>query len=203
MNNHALAARQLGLSLESGSLRASKKNQGTTACVVLKRRMHHTTFSLKRAHHVTLKVLRPIAAKHDLTPARFDVLNILLLRDLHPQVMPFQAAIARALGLCRSTICKMVKALEKGGFVKRGVAMWGDQRCQHVKLTPYGRRCLLRVLKAIRAREVDRPLLRSLSRFWSDSHEKRATFLRELTNHAQRLRLALTGDFEPNFYPIR
>jgi DNA-binding MarR family transcriptional regulator len=152
--------------------------------------MHNLTFVLKRAHHNTLRMLRPIAAKHDLTPARFDLLNILLLRDFHQQVMPYQAAIARALGLCRSTICKMVKALVKAGFVERKVAMWGDQRCQRLKLTPYGRRCLLRILKAIRNRAVERPLLKALVR-WGRTRDERNTFLHALELRAFRLSWAL------------
>lgn len=148
--------------------------------------MNHTTFVLKRAHHATLKLLRPIAAKHDLTPARVDVLNILLLRNNRLKIMPFQAAIARALGVCRSTICKMVVALEKAGFVQRVLALWGDERCRRIKLTRYGRRCILRILKAIRAREVERALNRSVAN-WALTRAERVVFFHELTLRAKRL----------------
>jgi DNA-binding MarR family transcriptional regulator len=154
--------------------------------------MHNLTFVLKRAHHTTLRMLRPIAAKHDLTPARFDVLNLVLARDNGPSVVPYQAAIARALGLCRSTICKMVIALEKAGFVKRVMAVWGDQRCRQIKLTPYGRRCLLGILGAIRNLAVERPLFDAVGRWTrTGTRDERATFVRELEQHAFRLSFTL------------
>lgn len=162
--------------------------------------MHHLTFVLKRAHHATLKMLRPIAARYDLTPARVDLLNILLVRDFGPAIMPYQAAIARALGLCRSTICKMVVALEKAGFVKRVLALWGDQRCRRIKLTPYGRRCLLRVLKAIRGRVVERPLYNALTRY-ARTRDARTTFIHELDQRAMRLSFALGDRAGQSFYP--
>jgi DNA-binding MarR family transcriptional regulator len=162
--------------------------------------MHQLTFVLKRAHHATLKMLRPIAAQYDLTPARVDVLNILLVRDFGPTIMPYQAAIARALGLCRSTICKMVVALEKAGFVKRVLALWGDQRCRCVKLTPYGRRCLLRVLKAIRSRAVERPLFNALTR-WTRTRDERTIFMHELDARAMRLSSGLGDRAQQGLYP--
>lgn len=162
--------------------------------------MHHTTFVLKRAHHATLKMLRPIAARYDLTPARFDVLSAILTRNRGPKIVPCQVAIARALGVTRSTICKMVIALEKAGFVLRCWAAW-DQRCRRIKLTPYGRRCLLRVLKALRTRVVDRLLLRSLTRLCDNSRIKRETILRELTRHVQWLRLGFFDDAHFFLYP--
>lgn len=154
--------------------------------------MNYLTFALKRAHHVTLKLLRPVAAKHDLTPARFDLLNVLLVRNNKPKIMPYQASIARALGVTRSTICKMVVALEKAGFVTRVLAMWGDRRCRRVKLTPYGRRCLLRVLKAIRGGAVDRPLFKGTGR-WASTRDERTIFIHELDTLAMRLSWGL-GD---------
>jgi DNA-binding MarR family transcriptional regulator len=162
--------------------------------------MHHLTFVLKRAHHATLKMLRPIAAQYDLTPARIDILNILLLRNFRPGIMPYQAAIGRALGLCRSTICKMVIALEKAGFVKRVLALWGDQRCRRVKLTPYGRRCLIRVLKALRSRAVERPLFKALTR-WTRTRDERTTFVCELDLGAFRLSRGLGDRAVDGFYP--
>jgi DNA-binding MarR family transcriptional regulator len=163
--------------------------------------MHHTAFALKRAHLASLRVLRPIAACHDLTPARFDVLNAILTRARGPNIVPFQAEIARALGVTRSTICKMVIALEKAGFVTRCWASW-DQRCRRVKLTPYGRRCALRMLKTIRRRLVERPLLRSLARFWTDSRVERELALYELSSHASRLWTGLSGIFGRELYRV-
>ena len=163
-------------------------------------RMHYVPFALKRAHHVTLKMLRPIAARHDLTPARFDLLNTLFLRDGGPRVFPQQNHIAKALGLCRTTICKMVAALEKAGFVVREVDYY-DRRCRRVKLTCYGRRCLLRVLKAIRRHEVERRLLRPVCTFERSTRATRFAFISGVAVKIFRFNFAF-GDGAQDIYPM-
>jgi len=160
--------------------------------------MHYVSFALKRAHHVTLKMLKPIAARHDLTPARFDVLNTLLLRKGGPLVFPQQNHIAKALGLSRSTICKMVRALEEGGLVRRCVDYF-DRRCRRLKLTHYGRRCLLGVLKAIRRREVERPLLRPIFRPWLHSRAQRGKFIYKLAWNLCRFNNGMRDGAEPAY----
>ncbi|MEO7113762.1 MAG: MarR family winged helix-turn-helix transcriptional regulator [Polyangiaceae bacterium] len=163
--------------------------------------MHYLTYSFKRAHHEGLKLLRPIAARHDLTPARFDILNTLLKRRRGATICPYQVAIAETLRLCRSTICKMVKALEKAGFVKREEHYY-DRRYRFLKLTAYGRRCVLRVLKALRRREIDRAILHSLVNISRISRAKRAAFVNQLVHSVRRFNIARDRYFAPDFYPI-
>jgi DNA-binding MarR family transcriptional regulator len=163
--------------------------------------MHYATFPFKRMHYATLRLLVPIAARHDLTPARFDILHALILKPIGPRILPYQIRIAKALGICRSTICKMVKALEKAGFIKRTVELW-DQRCRRLELTPYGRRCLLRVLKALRSREVDRALRASLVPSLGRSYARRSAFIHRLVHTVHRLNMALNRDVALNFFPI-
>jgi DNA-binding MarR family transcriptional regulator len=162
--------------------------------------MHYVSYPFKRAHHECLKLLRPIAARHDLTPARFDLLNTLLVKHRYA-IFPYQVAIAKALRLCRSTICKMVKALEKAGFIKREKNYY-DRRFHVLKLTTYGRRCLLRVLKALRRREIDRTLRHSFVHIMSTSRARRAAFIYRLVLSVQRFNTALNRNFGPDLYPL-
>ena len=165
--------------------------------------MHSVTFILKRAHLSTLKILRPVAARHDLTPARVDVLCTLLKTSYAPRFVPFQFGIAERLGLSRSTVCKMIKVLIKGGFVQR-TTEWnlGDQRFKELELTRYGRRCLLRVLKALRRRDVDKPLCRALPTLWYPTRENRTKFFFDLFHLARRLILGLHDPADIQLYPL-
>lgn len=163
--------------------------------------MHYFTYPLKRAHHETMKLLRPIAARHDLTPARFDLLNTLLVRHHRRGIVPHQVDIAKTLHLCRSTICKMVGALEKAGFLTRQVNDI-DQRYRVLRLTVYGRRCLLRVLKTLRRRELDRALLNAFVPMMGVSYGRRAAFIHRLVNSVRRLDIALNRNYATTFYPV-
>lgn len=163
--------------------------------------MHHLPFAFKRAHRATLKLLSPIAARAGLTPARFDLLHLLHARP--SMVEPFQCRIAKLLGLCRSTICKMLKAMEKIGLVQRARDMMVDQRYRRVTITRHGRWCIRRVLKAIRRREVEKPLLKSMS-FWNcDTRNKRRDFSVDLAQRIRRLLIGLNDRmFLSNPYPV-
>jgi DNA-binding MarR family transcriptional regulator len=163
--------------------------------------MHWATFPLKRAHHETLKLLRPIAARHNLTPARFDLLLTLRVPHRCPAIFPYQVAIAKVLRLSKSTICKMVAALEKAGFV-RSEENYYDRRYHVLKLTTYGRRCLRRVLKELRRREVDRTLLRSFIPILGVSRARRSAFLHRFIHKVRRFNVALDRTFEPNLYRV-
>ena len=75
--------------------------------------MHSAPFQLKRAYHSTLAHLRRFAKPYGLTPARYDLLQLVgsgLMR---------QSAIHKALGVTRATISRMLISLEKLGLVKR------------------------------------------------------------------------------------
>jgi DNA-binding MarR family transcriptional regulator len=162
--------------------------------------MHHLTFAFKRTHHASLKLLKPIAARADLTPARFDLLYVLHVKG--DVIEPYQYRIAKVLGLCRSTICKMVRAMEKAGLLKRSPEILFDHRRRRVTLTRYGRHCIRLVLKAIRRRVVERPLLQSTTFYKCDTHDKRFDFILDLARSVGRVLIGLRGGWAPELYPV-
>ncbi|MEO8878175.1 MAG: MarR family winged helix-turn-helix transcriptional regulator, partial [Polyangiaceae bacterium] len=121
--------------------------------------MHVIAFNMKRTHHTMLAILRPIAARNHLTPARFDLLYA--LRAEHGST-PFQCYIAKRLGVCRTTVCKMVRAMRIAGFLEQEVHTW-DQRLRRIRMTRYGKRCFNQVLKALRRGEVGRTIFSVLA----------------------------------------
>jgi DNA-binding MarR family transcriptional regulator len=104
--------------------------------------MHELFFGLKRAFHGTLRMTRTALASLGLTPARFDMLYIVVKE----RSMMLQRDLQRALGVAAATVSRMLKSLEQLGFVERTV-MEEDHRRRYVALTKAGR---LRVLKAAR-----------------------------------------------------
>lgn len=148
--------------------------------------MHATPFLLKRAYHASLKMLRPIAARHDLTPARFDLLCALQAIRCYAQD---QTALSKRLGVTRPTICKMVRALETAGFLERHAAT-RDRRFRHIKLTRYGRRCFAKLLKRLPV--VDQKLRRSMYH-WEPSRLLRSQFFGQMNWRVAHLARAL-GD---------
>ncbi|MEO7113903.1 MAG: helix-turn-helix domain-containing protein [Polyangiaceae bacterium] len=165
----------------------------------LQRAMHHLPFTFKRAHHATLKLLRPLAARNGLTPARFDLLYVLYMRGGAAE--PYQFRIAEVLGLCRSTICKMVSAMEKAGLVQRKREIIFDKRRRRVRLTRYGSRCVHQIMKALRRREIEKPLLQSVTFYQCDTRNKRLDFTRELGNHVRRILIRLRDGAQTHLYP--
>lgn len=113
--------------------------------------MHALPFALKRAHFVSLKLLRQFTIPEDLTPARFDLLYVLHKTRYR---RPFQCRVAEWLGVSRATICKMVRALRNLGIIELIV----DPKKTHfrrIKLTRFGRKRFSRALKAIRRGRVE------------------------------------------------
>ncbi len=166
----------------------------------LTRDMHHLSSSFKRAHHATLKLLTPIAARAGLTPARFDVLYVLHVKG--GTIEPYQFRIAQILGLCRSTICKMIKAMEKAGLVQRNPDLHFDHRRRRVTLTSYGSRCIRLVLKAIRRREVEKPLLKAATFYRCDTYARRFDFIVEISDRIQRVLTGLQGGWVNRLYRV-
>ncbi len=98
----------------------------------------------------------------------------------------------------------MLKAMESVGLVERArEILLIDQRYRRVTITPHGRWCIRRVLKAIRRREVERPLLQSFY-FWNcDTYKKRLDFSLDLANHVGRMLVGLRDRmFLSNPYPV-
>jgi DNA-binding MarR family transcriptional regulator len=150
------------------------------------RSMHAVPFLLKRAYQASLKMLRPIAARQGLTPGRFDLLYALEAIRCYAKD---QTALAKRLGVTRPTVCKMVRALEKAGFLERRVAAW-DRRFRHIEMTSYGRRRFAKLLKRLPV--VDRNYYRSMYH-WERSRLLRRQFLDQVNWRVAHLARAL-GD---------
>jgi len=149
-------------------------------------RMHAIPFRLKRAYQASLKMLRPIAARHDLTPARFDLLYA--LRAMRPYAQD-QTALSNRLGVTRATIGKMVRALEKAGFLERHPST-RDRRYRRLEITRYGRRCFAKLLKRIPV--VEKNYYRSMFH-WEQSRLLRSQFFGQMNWRTAHLARAL-GD---------
>jgi len=95
-------------------------------------------FGMKRAHQDSLRVCRRILAGTRMTPARFDLVQV-LVRDAayNGRVGQFQSALWKALGVSRATVSRMLGALEELGFVRR-LVMRKDRRLRWVELTREG-----------------------------------------------------------------
>jgi DNA-binding MarR family transcriptional regulator len=106
--------------------------------------MHHVHRQLKRALQRHLAIARPIAARFDLTPSRFEVLCAIRERK-----SARQADISRALGVTPVTISRMIRRLEELGLVARATSV-KDRRAKLVELTSEG---LARVTRAAPAFE--------------------------------------------------
>ncbi|MBX3187815.1 MAG: winged helix-turn-helix transcriptional regulator [Labilithrix sp.] len=114
--------------------------------------MHELSFRLKRAHLRAVETHKPIVAEFGLTPARFDVLSVMRSMGGGGWV----TSIADRLGVSRTTIRKMVIALEEQGLVWRAVDLH-DARQVDVTLTKLGFETIVAALKAIvRADELRR-----------------------------------------------
>jgi DNA-binding MarR family transcriptional regulator len=116
--------------------------------------MNEMFFGLKRAHHAALRLTRRGLASMGLTAARFDLMYV-----LHEKAMARrrwasddpgfpQSGLRAQLGVCRSVVSRMVKALVERGYVeRRPEEPWRDRRTKRVRLTELGRK---RIRAAIR-----------------------------------------------------
>jgi DNA-binding MarR family transcriptional regulator len=101
--------------------------------------MNAIMFGCKRGFHSCLRVTRKQLQKHGLTAARFDMLFALLQR---PKAFPSrpQRELRELLGVSSPVISRMLRSLEKLGWVVRGRFDYGcDRRQKWVKLTDAGR----------------------------------------------------------------
>lgn len=102
--------------------------------------MHTSFFEMKHAHLTAVRVTRKETAVVDLTPARLDMLRVILERS--GQVL--QSRLRRLLCVSNSVISIMVRALERAGFVVR-TRCRDDRRTFWVSLTKQARYALRRV----------------------------------------------------------
>lgn len=115
--------------------------------------MHEVAFVLKQSHLGVLDLLRPMAAAHELTPARFDLLYA-VHGFLRLKLVPSEKSLAFTLGVSRATVCKMLRSLVELGFVSL-TPCEEDRRRRLVRLTQLGRRRFRAVLRLARHRQVD------------------------------------------------
>jgi DNA-binding MarR family transcriptional regulator len=96
--------------------------------------LHATFFSMKRAFHGILRILRRPLASYGLTAARFDLLYVLYEKLSHRAL---QSEIRSALGVTAPTVSRMLASLEKLGLVTRERCDL-DRRTWVVQLTGEG-----------------------------------------------------------------
>lgn len=120
--------------------------------------MHVSFFGIKRVHLRAIAVTRPMIEDYLLTPARFDMLRIVLL---HPEGIG-QATVQWLLGVSAPTVSRMLKALQQLGFVERERDV-EDGRCLIVRLTEVGKVAVRMALEAtVVNREADRTAARAV-----------------------------------------
>lgn len=141
--------------------------------------MHFVSLELKRAHWAAVAMSKPLAAEYALTPARFDLLYVVLRRLAGSTG---QIGIARHLGVSGATVARMLKSLEQLGLVLRETASH-DRRCKHIALTERG----LTLMRAAAAAIVDgRAVHRIYQRFFGLGEKALAAAARAPTPAAAR-----------------
>ena len=176
--------------------------------------MHHILASLKRASLVSLAQQREWLAPYGITPARYEMLFVIAHTDAWLKKVHFcrQSDIWRQLGVSPVTVSKMLRALEKLGFVRRERSIARDRRQVYVELTRKARGLLRKVhMRVIRPGTV---FLAIYSIFVKPEHDggkfaEYLEFLRErfhdtatfhypwcdLTTHPNRRKRRLGPDF--------
>ena len=139
--------------------------------------MHAISYQLKRAHLSAVAIGRKILrgtkdprdpdydGVPDMTPARFDILYLVLGRRARGMAAPRSiemAELRRKLGLARATISKAVKRLAQLGLVTCGLRPGGSQRNKVVFLTDEG---VARIERALHVVYTGRALARHYRRF--------------------------------------
>ena len=120
--------------------------------------MHASFFAIKRVHLRVLAVTRKIIRGYELTPARFDMLRVVLLQDDGIA----QTTLRWLLGVSAPTVSRMLKSLQEKGFVEREQDD-DDGRCLIVRLTPRGRVAVrMCIEQTVVAREAERTAARGV-----------------------------------------
>jgi DNA-binding MarR family transcriptional regulator len=114
--------------------------------------MNAIFFAMKRAFHGVLRVTRRPLQLCGLTAARFDMMYAVLRqqRELGSPYAPSQKDLQQALGVTAPTVSRMVKSLEKLGYVTRSRPKYGDKRLWIVSLTAKGMECIRYAYQALR-----------------------------------------------------
>jgi DNA-binding MarR family transcriptional regulator len=96
--------------------------------------MHRIFFSVKRVHLRVIEIGKGLLAEYGLTPARFDMLRVVLEHEPYGLL---QSRMRALLGVSGATVSRMLKALENLGFVTR-TPHATDRRNLLIELTDYG-----------------------------------------------------------------
>ncbi len=109
-------------------------------------------FATKRAFHGILRITRKPLLSLGLTAARYDMMHK-LLRGMSVQAnMGYackQSEMWRALGVTKSVVSRMLKSLEKLGWVTRSRPRYGDKRQRTITLTEAGLTCIRAAQQAL------------------------------------------------------
>ena len=109
--------------------------------------MHQIFFLFKRCYWGIQNKLRwPLKKDFDITPARVDMLYAI---EKSPCVEPAaqeQRRLAEKLGVTRSVVSRMLKAMERRGWIRREKAEY-DRRMWLVSVTEKGQELLDRVMR--------------------------------------------------------
>jgi DNA-binding MarR family transcriptional regulator len=96
--------------------------------------MHAIFFGVKRVHIEAVRLTGHIIRMSALTPARFDLMRLV---QLHPDGL-HQSVVPWLLGVTAPVVSRMLKALQKLGFVEREKDQ-ADGRCLIIRITERGK----------------------------------------------------------------
>ena len=116
--------------------------------------MNAILFGMKRAFQASLRFTRSAVAAFGLTAARFVMLYAIKgsykIHDVR------QSDLRRSLGVTAPTVSRMLRSLEKLGFVSRVRPTSGDTRQRIVSLTIAGLACIRRAFRSLVRRHTVR-----------------------------------------------
>ena len=126
--------------------------------------MHQIFFLAKRAHWGCQNTMRrPLKKKFQITAGRVDMMHAIVKWTTGPTE---QRGLAKILGCVRSVVSRMLKAMEKLGWIERQKAEY-DRRLWLVSLTKAGARMLDRVQRSyIRSGVAAVWVYKALARGW-------------------------------------
>jgi DNA-binding MarR family transcriptional regulator len=114
--------------------------------------MNAIFFAMKGAFHGVLRVTRRPLQLCGLTAARFDMMYAVfhVQRTLDAPYAPTQREVQRKLGVSAPTVSRMLRSLEKLGYVTRSRSKHGDKRYWIVRLTEKGMERIRYAYQALR-----------------------------------------------------
>lgn len=108
--------------------------------------MDDVLFGAKRAYWATLRFSSRKLASFGITPARLDMLRVIYAT---PMRSVSQRYVRHHLGVARSVVSRMLRALEELGLVERGERFAHDRRTRVCRLTSRGRELVASVWREL------------------------------------------------------